>query len=137
MAAFRKIIAMSDRRPRMLQTDKGTEFLNATFQCMLAENDVHWYNMENEDKASVVERFNHMLKTKMSSYFTYENSPCYIDVLPKLVASYNTTYHRSIGMSPNEVNANNEDLVRKRLYPPKSVLRVHWRFELGDLVRMT
>jgi len=27
---------MSDRNPRMLQTDKGTEFLNAMFQRMLA-----------------------------------------------------------------------------------------------------
>jgi len=30
--------------PRMLQTDKGTEFLNAMFQRMLAVNDIHWYN---------------------------------------------------------------------------------------------
>jgi len=30
-AAFKKILASSDRRPRMLQIDKGTEFLNATF----------------------------------------------------------------------------------------------------------
>jgi len=53
-AAFRKILASSDRRPRMLQTDKGTEFLNATFQRMLADNDV--YNTENENiKASIVE----------------------------------------------------------------------------------
>jgi len=59
----------------MLQTDKGTEFLNATFQRMLAVNDIHWYSTENEDiKASVVERFSRMLKTKMSRYFTYKNS---------------------------------------------------------------
>jgi len=43
-AAFRKILAMSDRCPRMLQTDKGTEFLNAMFQRMLAVNDIHWYS---------------------------------------------------------------------------------------------
>jgi len=57
------------------------------FQRMLAVNDIHWYSTENEDmKASVVEHFNCMLKTKMSCYFTYKNLPCYIDVLPKLVA---------------------------------------------------
>jgi len=104
----------------MLQTDKGTEFLNATFQRMLAINDIHWYSTENEDiKVSVVKRFNRTLKTKMSHYFTYKNLPHYIDMLPKLVASYNTSYHHSIGMSPNEVNASNEDHVRKRLFPPK------------------
>jgi len=70
-AAFRKILATSDHNPRMLQTDKGTEFLNAMFQRMLAVNDIHWYSTANEDiKASVVEHFNRKLKTKMSRYFT-------------------------------------------------------------------
>ena len=120
-AAFRKVLATSDRNPRMLQTDKGTEFLNAAFQRMLAVNDIHWYSTE-DIKASVVERFNRTLKTKMSRYFTYKNLPRYIDVLPRQIASY-VSYHRSIGMSPNEVNANNEDHVRKRLFPPKNSAR--------------
>ena len=33
--------------------------------------------------------------------------------------SYNNTHHRSIGMAPMEVTADNEGVVRKRLYPPK------------------
>jgi len=61
----------------MLQTDKGTEFLKAMFQRMLAVNDIHWYSTENEDiKASIVERFNRTLKTKMSRYFTYNKWLC-------------------------------------------------------------
>jgi len=60
----------------MLQTDKGTEFLNATFQHMLADNDVHWYNTENKDiKASVVERFNRTLKTTISPTKTLRTMP--------------------------------------------------------------
>jgi len=138
-AAFRKILATSNRNPRMLQTDKGTEFLNAVFQRMLAINDIHWYSTENKDmKASVVERFNRTLKTKMSRYFTYKNLPRYIDVLPKLVASYNASYHRSIGMSPNEMNASNKDQVRKCLFPPKiKARRARWHFELGNRICMT
>jgi len=63
---------------------------------MLVENDVHWYNTENEDiKAGVIERFNCTLKTKMSLYFTHKNSLHYIDVLQKLVDSYNAMYHHS------------------------------------------
>jgi len=123
-AAFQKILATSDLNPRMLQTDRGTEFLNAMFQRMLAVNDIHWYSTENEEiKASIVERFNRMLKTKMSRYSTYKNLPRYIDVLPRLVASYNASFHRSIGMSPNEVNANNEDHERKHLFPTKNRAR--------------
>ena len=32
----------------------------------------------------------------------------YIDVLPKLVKSYNNTYHRSIKMKPSQVTKSNE-----------------------------
>ena len=99
----------------MVQADNGTKFLNTTFQRMLTDN-IHWYYTENKEiKAGIVEHFNHTLKTKMPHYFTFKNGPRYIDVLQKLVGSCNTTYCHSIGMLPNEVNENNEDLVRKQL----------------------
>jgi len=103
-----------------MQTDNGTKFLNAMFQRMLTNNNIHWYNMENEDiTVGIVKCFNRMLKTKMSRYFTFKNGPYHTDVLQKLIDSYNVTYHHSIDMSPNEVNANNKDLVQKWLYPLK------------------
>jgi len=86
------------------ETDKGTEFLNSTFQQMLRRHSVHFYTSKNEDdKASVVQRFTRTLKT-MYRYFTFKN---------------NATHHRSIGKVPNEVNADNEALVPARLYRPK------------------
>jgi len=121
----------------MVQSDKGTEFLNSTFQSMLRRHNIKFYTSENEDiKAAVVERFNRTLKTKMYRYFTAKNTRRYIDVLPDLLHSYNHTYHRSIGMAPVEVDANNEDVVRARLYPlqPKSY---RWRYGVGDMVRIT
>ena len=49
-------------RPNMVQSDKGTEFLNSTFQSMLKRHDIKFYTSENEDiKAAVVERFNRTL----------------------------------------------------------------------------
>ena len=121
----------------MLQTDKGSEFINSTFQQMLRRHNVHFYTSENDDiKASVVERFNRTLKSKMFRYFTFKNTWRYVDVLQQLVKSYNATYHRSIGMPPNEVNANNEGLVRARLYPPKSTKKPRWRYNVDDTVRI-
>jgi len=121
----------------MVQSDKGTEFLNSTFQSMLRRRDIKFYTSENEDiKAAVVERFNRTLKTKMYRYFTAKNTRRYVDVLPDLLHSYNNTFHRSIGMSPAEVNDSNEELVRARLYPskPKSY---EWKYDVGDRVRIT
>ena len=61
-AAFEKIL--SEQTCNMVQSDKGTEFLNSTFQSMLQRRDIKFYTSENENiKAAVVERFNRSLKT--------------------------------------------------------------------------
>jgi len=132
--AFEKIA--DEQQCNMLQSDKGSEFLNSVFQSMLQRRGIHFYTSENEDlKASVVERFNRTLKTKMYRYFTHKNTRRYVDVLDDLVHSYNNTYHRAIGMAPVEVGPHNEDEVRNRLYPlkPKSF---KWKFDVGDRVRI-
>ena len=117
----------------MVQSDKGTEFLNSMFKSMLLK----FYTSENEDiKAAVVERFNKMLKQKMYRYFIAKSTRRYIDVLPDLLHSYNNTHHRSIGMAPMEVTADNEDMVRERLYPPKPKT-LRWKFNVGDKVRIS
>jgi len=83
---------------------------------MLKQHGIKFYTSENEDlKAAVAERFNRTLKEKMFRYFTYKNTRRYTSVLEDLLHSYNNTYHRSIGMSPLEVNRDNEDIVRARL----------------------
>jgi len=132
--AFEMIL--TDRMCNMVQSDKGTEFLNSTFQSMLKRHGIKFYTSENEDlKAAVVERFNRTLKEKMFRYFTYKNTRRYLDVLNDLLHSYNNTHHRSIGMAPHEVNADNANVVRARLYPlkPKSF---KWKYAVGDRVRI-
>jgi len=132
--AFERIIA--ERTCNMVQSDKGTEFLNSTFQSMLRRHNIKFYTSENEDlKAAVVERFNRTLKTKMFRYFTYAKTRRYVDVLDDLLHSYNNTYHRSIGMAPVEVGPHNEDIVRARLYPLKTAT-YKWKYDVGDRVRI-
>lgn len=128
---------LNDRRPGHLQTDKGTEFLNRHFQSLLRKNSILFYTSENDDiKASVVERFNRTLKTKMWKYFTYKNTHRYMDVLKDLVHSYNHTHHRSIGMTPVSVSLENEEFVRKRLYGQKKKPMI-WKYKVGDKVRIS
>jgi len=134
-AAFERIL--NDTQCTMLQTDKGSEYLNSTFQSMLRDRNIKFYTSENDDiKAAVVERFNRTIKSKMWRYFTYAHTRRYLDVIDDLVHSYNNTYHRSIGMKPTEVNSSNEQLVRERLYPLKPK-NLKWKFELQDRVRIS
>ena len=72
--AFDEIFA-GGRKPVKLQTDKGKEFVNAPLQKKLKHEGVPFYVSQNEDiKASVVERFNRTLKTKMWKYFTHRDT---------------------------------------------------------------
>src|SRR5437867_13091070 len=133
-AAFTKMIA--HQQCKLLQTDKGTEFLNSSFQKLLRDRNIRHYASENDDiKAAVVERFNRTLKGVMWRYLTHTSSGRYIDVLPQLVSSYNNTYHQSIKMTPSEVNSQNESIVRKRLYPVTNST-IRWRYNVGQTVRM-
>src|SRR6266581_9065927 len=113
--AFRSVLGM--RKPTFLQTDKGTEFLNSTFQRLLAENNIKFYTSQNEDiKCAVVERFNRTLKSRMFRYFTYKSTTRYIDVLQDIVCAYNQSFHRTIKTTPVNVTANNENEIHKLVY---------------------
>ena len=69
-----EVIFKLGRQPIGLQTDRGTEFTNRVFQKFLKENNVHFFTTYNDEtKASIVERFNRTLKTKMWKYFTQRN----------------------------------------------------------------
>ena len=135
--AFENILF--ERRCTLLQTDKGTEFLSATFQNMLKRHNVTFYTSQNDDiKAAVVERFNRTLKTKMYKFFTFKSTRRYLDDLQNLIDSYNSTKHRAIGMAPNDVNETTEELVRSRLYPIKNrKTSTRWRYNVGDAVRIS
>ena len=80
-----QIILDTGRSPEKLETDKGTEFLNRNFQSFLKENNIHFFTTNSELKASVVERFNRTLKTRMWKYFTAKNIRVYINILQDIV----------------------------------------------------
>lgn len=129
--------SIPDPLPKSLQTDKGTEFTNRKFQQWLKEKGIHFFTTENDDiKASIAERFNRTLKSKMWRYFTRHDTLSYVDVLEAMVDAYNRTPHRSIGMAPNDVTRKNKARVWFRLYADpveykEPLLRV------GDTVRIS
>ena len=69
---------------------------------LLAKNNIEIYSTENEEKSSVCERWNRTIKEKMYKRFTMQNNTVYIDILPKILTSYNNSKNRSIGMTPNQ-----------------------------------
>ena len=80
----------------------------------MKENNIELWVSKNEDvKASIVERFNRTLKTRMWKFFTARNTLRYIDALPQLVNAYNNTIHSSIKMKPIDLKKMDELMIRK------------------------
>ena len=58
--------------PDYLWTDKESEFYNKHVKGLLCKNKITLYSTENEEKPSVVERWNRTIKTKMWKQFTIQ-----------------------------------------------------------------
>ena len=73
-------------------------------KALLDKHNIKLYSTENEEKSSVVERWNRTMKNKMWKQFTAKNTTQYLGILPKLLEEYNNTKHRSIKMTPKEAS---------------------------------
>ena len=127
-----------ERRPMKMWLDKGKEFYNKQVKAL----GVQLYSTENEEKSSVVERWNRTMKEKMFKYFSANSTRKYINILDEMVNNYNSTKHSSIKMTPVEasdkknknrvwLNLNGSNLNGKTTNPVKP------KFSVGDKVRIT
>ena len=106
---------------------------------MLSKKNIKLYSTENEEKSSVAERFNRTIKQMMWKMFSANNNTIYIDKIDELLKTYNSSWHRSVRMSPfaasdiknsNQVFANlYSDEIYKPVKKPK--------FKIGDRVRIS
>ena len=125
--------------PKKLWTDAGWEFYNTEVKTLLKKHDITLYSTENEEKCSVVERWNRTIKTKLWKYFTANHTHKYIDVLDALIEKYNNTVNRAIGMTPTEARKpSNHGGVFRHLYFKKMAKlgEKKPKFQIGDKVRL-
>ena len=129
--ALRSIIKKEQKSPAMLWTDKGKEFYNKHVAELLRKNNIHLYSTENEEKASVVERWNRTIKTKMWKYFSANNTKKYIDILSQLIDRYNNT--PTVARQPASYQHVFKTLYAKKVEDRRSVAV---KFHPGDKVRI-
>ena len=121
-----------------LWVDKGKEFYNKHLEDLLEKNGIQMYSTENEEKPSVVERWNRTIKSKMWKQFTVQGNTQYLDMLPKLVKEYNNAKHSSIKMTPIEASKkSNEGTVYFNLYGDMGQVTSKPKFKVGDKVRIS
>lgn len=138
--AMEDIFTSSGNKPDEIQSDKGKEFFNSHFKAMLSKYKINHYASNNtEIKASVVERVQRTLKTKLFKLFTHTNSYQYLDDLQDVISSYNNSIHTAHKMRPNSVNETNQEEIWQYMYgkdhPNDSLTK--YKFKLNDKVRIS
>ena len=128
-----------EKIPKKIWVDEGKEFYNKEVDALLRKNQIRIYSTENEEKCSVIERWNRTIKAKLWKYFTANGTHKYIDILDPLIGKYNNTKHRSIGMTPIEARKpKNRDKVFKHLYTEKMARlgEQQAKYKVGEHVRL-
>ena len=143
VSAFDKIID-GGRIPKRLRTDAAKDFTSEKFQKFVKEKNIVHFVTHNEKQANYVERFIKTLKSRISRYMIEKNSRRYIDVLQKIVTSYNHTWHSGIRSEPVNVNKDNEKQLWWQMYWPKEPYikkkkkqKIKFALNIGDRVRTT
>lgn len=129
---------LTERKCRAMQSDKGKEFYNSNVEKLFKAKGITHFSTENDDiKAACVERFNRTIQNKLHRWFTKSRTFQWIDVLPKLITSYNRTIHRSTNEAPSNVTHKNEEDVWQRLYSHLSSPSQKAKFNKQDYVRIS
>ena len=134
--AFESIFHHLDEFPTHIVTDGGLEFFNSEVRKLFINYGINHYKIPTKTnwKASMVERVNRTLKSRIQKYFYQNKTKNWIDIIDKIVSNYNNTPHSVIGIAPNQVSESNQKEVYKRLFPNLG-LRTVCKLQKGDRVR--
>ena len=126
------------KQPKKIWTDHGTEFINHKFKRFLKEHNIDLYQVQNEGKACVIERFNRTLGEMIQKHLTSTQSTKYISKLQDIIDEYNNRNHSSIKMTPVEalIPENNSKVFENLYGRSRPVNDEKPKFKIGDRVRI-
>lgn len=137
-SALESILQQSKFKPKHIQSDLGKEFYNKHVQQLLEKYGINHYSVYSSKKASIVERVNRTLKSKMWKQFSLQGSYKWLNLLPLIVKEYNNTIHRTTGMKPSQIDRNNEKALLASVYNNLNVANLKkQKFREGDFVRIS
>lgn len=128
---------------RKFFSDRGQEYTSKKFLSFLKSKNIKPYHTYSTVKVGTVEIFNRTIKRKIIKYVSHFNDENILDVLPRIIETYNVTKNRGILFEkPLDiyVNNNKEKLIdfRGRLYKwkAKNIGIIKSKFVVGDTVRI-
>ena len=130
-----EIIRVSKRICANFESDFGNEFRS---KIMKKTFDIFGINhVFCTAHASLAERYVRYIKNRISRAMRIEKTDRWLDLLQPVVAGINSSYHRIIGTSPENVTKKTEGLIFNEMY--KTVLPQSGKptFQVNDLVRIS
>ena len=132
--AFSQIIKTSRRKPNLLETDDGKEFVNKLFGEFLNNHNIKRYSRNTALGSVFSERFNRTLRNLLKKPVFLAGNADWFSELPSVIKQCNNTIHSSTKMTPNQASKKpNEKFVYSNLRDKRKILSP--KYKLGQLVR--
>ena len=132
--SFETILISSKRQPNLIESDRGKEFYNNTFQDFLNKNNIKFYSRNSSYGAVFAERFNRTIRDLLKRPVFEKGDGNWIDVLQTITKKYNNTTHSSTKLSPKDASLKkNDGYIYKNLLDKRN--KVNPKCQINDLVR--
>lgn len=122
-------------------SDFGKEFVGSVTRNFLKSNKVKLYHIHSTIKSSFAERHIRYLKGRVQRFLTQTGKPLTAKILQNIVKTYNDTYNRVIGRSPNEVTKEDARDIWERMFgeyvKASKASKRKPKLHVGDLVKIS
>ena len=105
----------------------------------MEEKNIEYFSTHAGQKASFVQRFNRIFKSKFLKYFTANETREWVDIIQSFVNGYNNSFHTAVKMTPTQASETQNFLtVWQNLYHPQLIVKHgQAKFKIGETVRIS
>ena len=133
--SFENILISSKRKPNLIESDRGKEFYNNTFQDFLNKNNIKLYSRNTDLGAVFAEKFNRTIRDLLKKIVFEHGDAKWIDILPTITKQYNIRIHSSTKLTPIQASLEkNEGYVYKNLLDKRNKIKA--KYQINNLVRV-
>ena len=132
--SFSQIIETSRRKPNLLESDDGKEYVNKIFNELLNIHNIKRYSRNTTFGPVFAERFNRNIRNLLKKPVFEKRNADWLNELPSVVKQFNNTIHNSTKMKPIDASRKpNEKIVYSNLQDKRKILNP--KYKLGQPVR--
>ena len=123
---FSNFVTSSKREPLKIESDRGPEFYNGTFQNFLKSENIEHYSRYIKTHRTI--------KTLLKKPVFEKGNVNWISEFPSVIKQYNNTIHHCIKMTPVQPSKKSKEKIVSNSLKDKREVRKP-KFNLGQLVR--